>query len=66
MTSDKFAAATRVEIPASFTTRAWVTDAPLEQVFSNPGSYELYVSEILESEVGGYICSFIYTGMNPN
>ena len=66
MTTEAFSMATRVEIPASFKTRAWAVGSPLESVLNVPGVYEAYVSDILESEVGGHICTFNYTGMSPN
>jgi hypothetical protein len=66
MTPEEFSIATRVEIPASFITRAWAVGAALEPVLHLPGPYEAYVSDILESEVGGHVCSFNYTGMGPN
>ena len=66
MTTDEFAAAARVEIPASFQTRAWAVGAVMEPLLRHPGEYELYVSDILESEVGGYACGFSYQGMSPN
>jgi hypothetical protein len=64
MTPDDFALATRVEIPTSFTGRTSV-DGPLGRIFSRPGAYEAYVSDNLESEEGGYVCSFRYIGMRP-
>ncbi len=64
MTPDQFAAAQRVEIPATFQVRA--SGGPLESVLNHPGKYEAYVSNVLESEVGGHVCSFNYTGMSPN
>ena len=60
----EFAAAKRVEIPASF--KARTSGGPLESVLNRPGKYEVYVSDILESEVGGHICRLKYTGMGPN
>ena len=66
MTTDDFAEATRVEIPAFFATRAWAAGAQLEPIINTSGVYEVYVSDNLESELGGHICSFKYTGMSPN
>ncbi|NYZ63432.1 hypothetical protein [Luteimonas deserti] len=66
MTPEDFAIAKRVEVPATFETRAWGAWAPLERVFNRPGAYEAYVSNNLESEDGGYRCSFYYMGMSPN
>jgi hypothetical protein len=65
MTPGEFASASRVEVPASFKGRASV-NGPLERIFSRAGSYEAYVSDNLESEEGGYVCSFKYIGMSPN
>ena len=65
MTPGEFASVARAEVPASFKGRASV-DGPLERIFSRAGSYEAYVSDSLESEEGGYVCSFKYIGMSPN
>lgn len=64
MTPDQFAAAKRVEIPATF--QSSTSGGPLEPILNRPGKYEVYVSDILESEVGGHVCGFNYTGMSPN
>lgn len=65
MSPDEFALATKAEVPSSFKSRA-SADGTLELIFSRPGSYVAYVSENLESEEGGYVCSFMYIGMSPN
>jgi hypothetical protein len=65
MAPEKFAAATRIEVPTSLRGRASGVDS-LSPIFSRPGAYEAYVSDNLESEEGGYVCSFNYTGMSPN
>ena len=64
MTPDQFAVAQQVEIPATFQARS--SSGPLEPALHRPGKYEAYVSDILESELGGHVCSFSYTGMSPN
>lgn len=64
MSTEDFASASHVEIPPSFITRAWSADASPEPLLSRPGIYEAYVSDTLESEVGGHMCSFNVTGMN--
>ena len=64
MTPEQFAVARRVEVPAGFVARA--SGGPLEPVLNRPGVYEVYISDILESEVGGHICRVKYTGMSPN
>ena len=65
MAPEDFALATRVEVPLSSKGRASV-DSPLALIFSRPGSYEAYTSDNLESEEGGYVCRFTYTGVSPN
>ena len=65
MSQEEFSAATRVVIPASFKARS-SAEGPLEPILSRHGMYEVYVSDNLESEDGGYVCSFKYMGMSPN
>ena len=60
MSSEEFAAARRVEIPATITAYRSGPNGPLERVFSKPGRYILYTSDTLESERGGYICTINY------
>jgi hypothetical protein len=60
MSSEEFAAARRVEIPAMITAYRSGPNGPLERVFSKPGRYILYTSDTLESERGGYICTVDY------
>ena len=66
MTPEQFSGATRVELPASFKSRAWAVTSTLESVLGLPGTYEAYVSENLESEAGGHVCTFKYAGLGPN
>jgi len=63
MTPQQFAAARRVEIPATFKGRA--SGGPIEPVLNQPGQYEAYVSDVLESEVGGHVCRFQLHGHEP-
>lgn len=60
MTPAEFALASSVEIPASFNVRTG--EGTQQSVLSRPGKYEVYVSDILESETGGHVCRFDYTG----
>ena len=60
MTSEEFAKARRVEIPATITASRPGPNRPLERVFSKPGRYILYSSSNLESEDGGYTCTINY------
>lgn len=62
MTPKQFKAATRVEIPVRIEAFPWVKNGKMERLFSKPGKYDVYVSEILESEVGGYSCTVEYRG----
>ena len=40
----------------------WEVNGYNEKIFTNPGKYTVYNSDILESEVGGYKCDIIVTG----
>jgi hypothetical protein len=55
----------QVHIPAGLHWTSWATDAKPERVF-RPGAYEIYLSENLESELGGYTCGFTVTGLIPD
>ena len=55
MTTDEFASATRVQIHGDFKSRS--APGKLEEIFAQSGKYEIYVSDVLESEEGGYRCS---------
>lgn len=59
MTPDEFARSHEVVIPASVTTTEWVNGAEVS-VFSTSGKYSIYVSDNLESETGGYMCTIRY------
>jgi hypothetical protein len=65
MTPTEFEAVSRVEIPASFAARTWTSEGEPQAVLSRPGTYEVYVSDILESETGGHVCRFSYSGKRP-
>ena len=56
MPVDAFAASRSVAIPATVTSVASGKASP-ERVFSGPGKYEVYVSDNLESEIGGFMCT---------
>ncbi|CAN7562960.1 hypothetical protein LJR143_003924 [Pseudoxanthomonas sp. LjRoot143] len=64
-TPEKLALANSIEVPTSFRGRASEADA-LAPIFNRSGAYEAYLSDNLESEEGGYVCSFNYIGMSPN
>lgn len=59
MTPEEFEKVEQLDIPASLVTTEWRTgeDVP---VFSTSGLYTIYVSVMLESEAGGYICTIRY------
>jgi len=61
MTPEQFASAVEVKLTPSLSWVEWAEGAKPESVFS-PGNYELYVSEALESEIGGFRCRFTYGG----
>jgi len=56
---------TTVEIPANLRWASWSAGATPEVVFRS-GEYEFYLSDNLESEVGGYRCHLKVTGLSPN
>lgn len=58
MTPKAFAAARRVVLEE--TLRGWGNSGKLEKVFSRPGRYTVYISDKLESEAGGNICTIAY------
>ena len=66
MTPEAFSQALRVEVPTAFKSRAWTEGSALEPVVGLPGTYEVYVSDNLESEIGGHTCTFQHTGVGPN
>lgn len=61
MTPAAFARAERVEVPTSFEGRASL-ESPLAPVFGAAGAYEVYVSDALESDLGGHVCEVEYLG----
>ncbi|TDK29522.1 hypothetical protein [Luteimonas terrae] len=63
MTPEAFTRAKRVEVPMSFEGRASV-ESPLAPVFRTPGAYEVYVSDALESDLGGHVCKIEYRGVS--
>lgn len=63
MTPGQFAAARRLEVPASFLAKA--SGGSLEAVLNHTGTYEAYVSDNLESETGGHVYRFVYSGPAP-
>jgi hypothetical protein len=62
MSREAFAVATRIEIPADSIGFAWAKDRGNERIFTSPGRYIVYASEVLESEVGGHECTVTFAG----
>lgn len=56
MPVDAFTASRSVAIPAMVISVQSGKASP-ERVFSGPGKYEVYVSDNLESEIGGFMCT---------
>jgi hypothetical protein len=56
MTPSEFKESRIIEIKPDTTAYRWSEEGKNEKVFSEPGKYSFYVSEILESETGGYVC----------
>jgi hypothetical protein len=61
MTPEQFESAVYVKLPPSLSWVQWTQGTKMERVFT-PGLYELYVSDALESENGGFRCRFTYGG----
>ena len=62
MSREAFGAATRVEVPTSATGYKWVGEGGNERIFTTPGTYEVLLSDSLESEEGGHFCAVDYLG----
>lgn len=60
MSPDEFSKARRVTFKTTDTGYAWVKGRGNERVFTMPGKYTVLVSEVLESEHGGYSCTVTY------
>lgn len=56
MSPEEFAKAKEITIPAGTTGYRWDVKGGNEALFTVPGTYTIFVSETLESEVGGYTC----------
>ena len=65
MPFDAFATSHSVAIPATVISISSGRTSP-ERVFSGLGKYEVYVSDNLESEIGGFMCTVQIIGMSPN
>jgi hypothetical protein len=62
MTREEFAEATTVRLSTATSGYKWVKDGGNERIFTTPGTYTIQVSEVLESEIGGYTCTVEYRG----
>ena len=62
MARGEFGAATRVEVPSDATGFRWVGEGGNERIFTTPGTYEVLISNSLESEDGGHMCVVQYLG----
>ena len=58
MTTEAFAAAKRATLTEK--TTGWGPGGKLEQIFTRPGRYVVYISDKLESDGGGNICNINY------
>ncbi len=59
MTPELFETKAQIKIPASSMTTEWVTGQEVP-IFAASGTYSIYVSDNLESEAGGYVCTIQY------
>lgn len=62
MTPEAFKVAKSFTITKDTTGFSWGSGGGNERIFSRPGKYTFYVSEILESEIGGYKCDILVKG----
>ena len=60
MTPDEFKKTKTVTINTETVGFPWEVNPKNEVIFEQPGKYIIFVSEILESEVGGYKCPIEY------
>lgn len=60
MTPAEFEKASSVTIDENTVGLPWEANSVNEPIFVEPGSYTILVSDILESEIGGYKCSIEY------
>jgi hypothetical protein len=60
MSREEFAAARTVTLTSATTGFAWTVDGRNERIFTVEGEYRIHVSEVLESERGGYTCSVVF------
>jgi hypothetical protein len=58
MSPEEFAKARRTSLSAASTGYAWVHGLGQEPIFTTSGRYSVKTSETLESERGGYRCTF--------
>lgn len=56
MSPDEFARTKELTIPIGTTGYRWDAKGGNEPLFAEPGTYTIFASENLESEVGGYKC----------
>jgi hypothetical protein len=61
MSAESFAAASEVDVPLEVLAEDW-SSGEVKRVFSSPGAYHVFVSDNLESELGGYTCVVKYSG----
>lgn len=48
-----------IVIDSETTGFAWKPDGTNERIFGQKGKYSVYLSDILESETGGFVCTFV-------
>ena len=62
MARNEFGIATHVEVPSTATGFKWLGEGGNERIFTTPGTYEVLISNSLESEEGGHMCVVEYLG----
>jgi hypothetical protein len=65
MSPESFNTATSVEIATSYKGMEWRSGSREERIFSSPGTYDVFTSDNLESEIGGARCTVKYRAHGP-
>jgi hypothetical protein len=65
MSPEAFAAAKQLKVAASAKTKEWLSGKSDEPIFSSSGAYDVYVSDNMESEAGGFMCTVRYSAHGP-
>ena len=56
---EEFEDVREIVVDSATTGFAWQPDGMNERILGQKGEYSVYLSDILESETGGYVCTFV-------